>query len=250
MEISGIHALITGAGSGIGRETAIQLARRGAAVLSLIDVNAAGLAESVALVAAEGAKARATTCDVSDIAALVRAFEEAAAVQPIDLLFNNAGVVSGAHLYPEAEPARIEKLLAINVGAVIIGTQLAVAHMSGRGGVVINTVSTSCTNAGFRDILYSSSKAAVAQFTRASGQLHERTGVRICGVSPGLVDTPILDTTAGDRRAEWMTPILASHRAMPPLAIAEGVIRQFEDDGAVGTIIDVVSEDWFASRAA
>ena len=250
MKISGIHALITGAGSGIGRETAIQLARQGAALLSLVDVNAAGLAESVALVEQAGAKARATTCDVSDVAALTSAFADAAAVQPIDVLFNNAGVVSGAHLYPDAPADRIAMLMAININAVIIGTQLAVDHMTGRGGVVINTISTSCTNVGFRDILYSSSKAAVAHFTRASAQIHERTGVRVCGVSPGLVDTPILDTTAGDKRAEWMTPILANHRAMPPLAIAEGVIRQIEDDSAIGTIIDVVSEDWFANRAA
>jgi 3-oxoacyl-[acyl-carrier protein] reductase len=144
----------------------------------------------------------------------------------------------------------VAQVFAININGVVIGTQLAVEHMRGRGGVVINTVSTAHDNAGFRDILYSTSKAAVQQFTKAAAQIHEPTGVRVCGVSPGLVDTPILDTTGGDKRADWMVPILTNNRAMPPRAIAEGVVRQIEDDSAVGTIVAVVSDDWFAAQAA
>ena len=250
MKISGTHALITGGGSGIGRATAIAIAERGAAHLTLLDVNAAGLKETAKLVRQAGATATTITCDVSDAAALTRAFATAAEAAPIDIVYNNAGVVSGAHLFPVAPVERVAQIFAININAVVIGTQLAVEYMAGRGGVVVNTVSTAHDNVGFRDILYTTSKAAVNQFTKAAAQIHAPTGVRVCGVSPGLVNTPILDTTGGDRRAEWMVPILANNLAMPPHAIADAVVQQSEDDTAVGTIITIVSEAWFASRAA
>ncbi|HEX7849968.1 MAG TPA: SDR family oxidoreductase [Sphingomonas sp.] len=249
MEISGKHALVTGGGSGIGRATAIALAERGAAHVTLLDVNATGLDESADLVRQAGATAAAITCDVSDSAALAQAFAQAATAAPIDIVYNNAGVVSGAHLFPTAPSARIEQMFGININGVVIGTQLAVEHMAGRGGVVVNTVSTAHNNINFRDILYSTSKAAVAQFTQAAAQIEGPTGVRVCGVSPGLVDTPILDTTGGDKRADWMEPILANNRALPPRAIAEGVVKQIEDDGSAGTIL-VVAEEWFATETA
>jgi NAD(P)-dependent dehydrogenase (short-subunit alcohol dehydrogenase family) len=249
MDITGTHALITGGGSGIGRATAILLAEKGAKHITLVDVNATGLDESAELVRKAGAGATTVTADVSDAAALEQAFSKAATVAPIDIVFNNAGVVSGAHLFPTAPASRVQQVFGININGVVIGTQLAVEHMKGRKGVVINTVSTSYNNTAFRDVLYSTSKAAVAQFTQASAQIEEPTGVRVCGVSPGLVQTPILDTTGGDKRAEWMTPILANNRALPPLAIAEGVVQQIEDDGSAGTIL-TVREEWFEKANA
>lgn len=249
MNIVGRHALITGAGSGIGRATAVALAERGAAHLTLVDVNTAGLADTAQLVQAAGAATTLVTCDVSDADALSRAFASASAAAPIDIVHNNAGVVSGAQLFPATPAKRVQQIFGINIFGVVIGTQLAVQHMRGRGGVVVNTVSTAHNNVNFRDILYSTSKAAVKQFTEAAAQIAGPTGVRVCGVSPGLVDTPILDTTGGDRRADWMAPILQSNRALPPRAIAEGVVRQIEDDGSAGTIL-VVAEDWFADNAA
>jgi 3-oxoacyl-[acyl-carrier protein] reductase len=250
MDIAGTHALITGGGSGIGRATAILLAEKGGKHVTLVDVNAKGLDESADLVRKAGAKATVVVADVSDADALTKAFATAAAAAPIDIVFNNAGVVSGAHLFPTAPAARVEQVFGININGVVIGTQLAVAHMKGRKGVVINTVSTAHTNTTFRDILYSTSKAAVAQFTQASAQIEEPTGVRVCGVSPGLVQTPILDTTGGEKRAEWMTPILANNRALPPVAIAEGVVRQIEDDGATGTILTVADNWWAETEGA
>ena len=249
MDIAGKHALITGGGSGIGRATAIALADRGAARITLIDVNAAGLAESADLVRQAGAETTTHVCDVSDATALAQAFAQAAETAPLDIVYNNAGVVSGAHLFPTAPSARVEQVFGININGVVIGTQLAVEHMAGRGGVVVNTVSTAHNNTTFRDILYSTSKAAVAQFTQAAGQINEPTGIRVCGVSPGLVDTPILDTTGGDKRADWMEPIITNNRALPPRAIAEGVVRQIEDEGSAGTIL-VVADEWFDARAA
>ncbi|PKB13416.1 3-oxoacyl-[acyl-carrier protein] reductase [Novosphingobium kunmingense] len=238
----GKHALITGAASGIGRATALRLAAAGVGRLTLLDRDRAGIDEVARLVAAAGPQVASLSCDVSDVAALTAAFDEAAASAPIDMVFNNAGVVTGAPLFPAATTQRIAQVFAINVTGVVLGTQLAIQHMSGRGGVVINTVSTSHDNAGFRDVLYTTSKAAVYQFTRACAQFLEPTGVRVCGISPGLVDTPILDTTGGDRRAEWMTPILANNVALAPGAIADAVLEAWQDDSFIGEVRAVRAE--------
>ncbi len=249
MDIARKHALITGGGSGIGRATAILLAEKGATRITLVDVNAHGLDESADLVRSAGAEVTIAIADVSDPAALEQAFDQAAHAAPIDIVFNNAGVVSGAHLFPTAPHQRVSQVFGININGVVIGTQLAVKHMDGRGGVVVNTVSTAHNNTNFRDVLYSTSKAAVAQFTQACAQIEGPTGVRVCGVSPGLVETPILDTTGGAKRADWMEPILANNRALPPVAIAQGVVRQIEDDGSAGTIL-VVADAWFETQPA
>lgn len=244
MEISGKAALVTGGGSGIGRATALLLAQHGAARIALLDLNETGLAETKAEVEAAGATVSTHRCDVSDAAALTAAFDAFAADGPIDIVFNNAGIVSGARPFPDAEPADVARILNINVAAVMNGTTLAFKHMAGRGGVVINTGSTSHNNAGFRDIMYSTSKAAVVQFSRASGQFHATTGVRVCCVNPTLVDTPIIDTTGGDKCADWMEPVLANNRALPPVAIAEGVLSLIVDEEAIGKVIDVTLDSW------
>lgn len=243
MRIEGRSALVTGAGSGIGRATATLLARRGAARVGLVDVNRSGLEESAALVEAAGARASVHVCDVADPAALDATFAAFTAEGPLDIVHNNAGVVSGAHMFPGAAADRIARLFAINIEGVVIGTKLALEHMPG-GGVVVNTGSTAHNNTGFRDILYSTSKAAVVQFTGACGQLFATTGVRVCAVNPTLVDTPILDTTGGAACADWMAPVLANNRALPPEAIAEQVVALIEDDEAVGRVVDATLETW------
>lgn len=242
MSPAGRHVLVTGAASGIGRATALRLAKAGVARLSLLDRDSAGLDEVVRMVLASGAAVSAYPCDVSDPSVLTEIFARASAQAPLDMVFNNAGVVTGAPLFPDATDARIAQVFGINVNGVVVGTQLAIQHMRGRGGVVINTVSTSHDNTGFRDVLYTTSKAAVYQFTRACAQFLEPTGVRVCGISPGLVDTPILDTTGGDRRAEWMTPILSNNVALAPDAIAEAVLEVWLDDTFVGEVRAVRAE--------
>lgn len=243
MEATGIHALVTGAASGIGRACAVRLAAEGAARVSLLDVDAAGLAQTARRVEAAGATASIHAVDLADLVALEAAFVAATRdAGPPDLVLNNAGIVTGAPLFPQAEVLKIARIFAVNVSAMVLGTQLAVRLMEGRGGVVINTVSTAHDNAGFRDILYTTSKAAAYQFTRACGQIRESTGVRVCGISPGLVRTPILDTTGGDRRAEWMEPILAHNAALEPEAIAAAVIGALHDDSFVGEVRAVREE--------
>lgn len=239
MDIKGKNAIVTGAASGIGRAAAVMLAARGATDIALVDVNEAGLAETARLVAAHGATAKTHRLDLSDIPATEAWFLEHGAV---DILHNNAGVVSGLPQFPDVDASRIQWIVDVNVTSLIAATQIAVQAMRARGGgVIINTVSTVVLGTGFYDALYATTKAAVMMFTRCCASLKEDCNVRVAGILPGLVDTPILDTTGAGGKSDWMKTVLANNEACTPEDIAEGVVALIEDDSLAGG-------DWVAVR--
>lgn len=239
MDIQGKSAVVTGAASGIGRATAAMLAARGAAQIALVDVNEAGLAETARLVAAQGARATSHRLDLSDVAAAEAWFRTHG---DVDILHNNAGVVSGLPQFPDVDAPRIQRIIDVNLTSLIAATQIAVQAMRARGGgVIVNTVSTVALGTGFHDALYATTKAAVMMFTRCCAPLKAECNVRVAGVLPGLVNTPILDTTGAGGKSEWMKTVLANNEACTPGDIAEGVIALIEDDGLAGG-------DWVAVR--
>lgn len=239
MDIKGKRAIVTGSASGIGRATALMLAGRGAADIALVDIDGAGLEESARLVAALGGSARVHRLDLADIAATEAWFNEHGGV---DILHNNAGVVSGANQFPEMAADRIGWVVDINLTSLVVATQVAAQAMRARGGgVIVNTVSTVALGAGFRDAMYATTKAGVMMFTRCCASLKDEWNVRVAGVLPGLTDTPILHTTGGDRAADWMAPVLANNERCQPEDIAAAVIDLIEDDALAGG-------DWVAVR--
>lgn len=239
MDIKGKTAIVTGAASGIGRATAVALAERGAAAIALVDVNDIDLRETAGRVEAAGARATVHRLDLSDIAATEAWF---AAHGDVDILHNNAGVVSGLPQFPDVDAARIRWIIDVNVTSLIAATQIAVQAMRRRGGgVIVNTVSTVALGTGFYDAMYATTKAAVMMFTRCCAPLKAECNVRVAGMLPGLVDTPILDTTGAGGKSEWMEQVLANNEACEPRDIAGGVIALIEDDGLAGG-------DWLAVR--
>ena len=243
MDLAGSNAFITGGGSGIGRATAIGLAAAGARHVHILDVVESGARETAALVADAGAGATVHVVDVAQHQDLAAAFEVASRAGPLDIVFNNAGIVTGAHLFPDTPVERIQRIIAVNITAVVVGTQLAVAHMANRGGVVVNTASTTALHTRFRDYLYSMTKTAILSFTGSCAPLVESHKVRVTAVIPSLVATPILDTTGGDRRADWMEPVLADNFALEPEDVAAAVLQLIRDDHNAGGHV-VVDEEW------
>lgn len=234
MDINGKTALVTGAGSGIGRATAVMLAQKRARLIWLVDRERAA-AEETARLLPNGCEGRVQVLDVADFAALEAAFDEADAAGGLDIVFNNAGMVVGLQLFPETSPERVHAIVDVNLKAVIFGTQYAVRQMRKRGGgVVINTASSAALHTGFKDWLYTATKAGVLAFSKSCLPLKEAANIRVNTVLPGLVDTPILKTTGDGDFAEWMAPILANNRALQPQDIAEAVIRIIEDDEMAG----------------
>ncbi|MDY0006345.1 MAG: glucose 1-dehydrogenase [Spongiibacteraceae bacterium] len=185
-------ALVTGAGSGIGREVAIALAAGGARVV-VADVTPGG-AETVRRIEAQGGEALFVQTDVSDSAAV--AAMVAAAVDnfgQLDIAVNNAGI--DPEVAPEAswDEGILERVLAVNVKGLFLCVKHEIAAMLPRGsGAIVNLASAAGLVGVANKPAYTASKHAVVGLTRASALQYAGRGLRINAVCPGAVDTPML----------------------------------------------------------
>ena len=189
---SGSTALVTGAGSGIGRAVALALAAEGAHVVAA-GRTAASLDDTVALIEAQGGKALAVTADISrsaDAQALVRATVEHFGA--LDVAVNNAGVFRGGRPLADLDEEDWHNQLDTNVTGVFLALRAQVRQMRTQpsGGAIVNIAS----NIGMHTrrpgvAAYAASKAAVAALSRAAALDHIRDGVRINVVSPGATAT-------------------------------------------------------------
>jgi 3-oxoacyl-[acyl-carrier protein] reductase len=241
LKISGRTAFISGAAAGIGRATAVMFANKGAARIMLADVDEAGLAETAGLVRAAGAEAVMRRLDVTDGEALAAAFDTLAAEGGVDIVFNNAGILSGPPPFPDTPLARVKLVVAINFTAVIEATWHAIRIMkaAGKAGVIINTSSTGGLNPYLADAPYAATKAGVLMFSRSCGPLKESDGIRVNAVCPGVTNTPILAKTGGDKVADWLEPLLDQIHILAPEDIGAAVIGLIEDDEASGEFVVV-----------
>jgi len=185
-------ALVTGATSGIGRATALRLARDGARVLVAgRDADRAG--ECAAAIEAAGGEARSFLGDLGDpalcdaaVAAAVDAFGR------LDVLANVAGVMRRGDA-PATADADWRLLMTANVDAVFYLSRAAVRAMrEGGGGSIVNLGSTAGLVGSAGLAAYCASKGAVIQLTRAMALDHAAEGIRVNAVCPGAVDTPML----------------------------------------------------------
>ncbi|MFN2524314.1 MAG: SDR family NAD(P)-dependent oxidoreductase [Mycobacteriales bacterium] len=187
--------MVTGAASGIGRATALLLAREGATVYAL-DVNRDG---GEAVVAAAGGLVRFIHCDVSSRqdseTAVARVLQEQA---HIDLLVNNAGVMSFTSVV-ETEEHVWDKVLATNLTAGYRLARLCLPHMRS-GASIVNVSSVHAQRSTALVAPYAASKAALEAFTRVLSIEVAGAGIRVNAVAPGAIDTPLL----------WSNPNIAS----------------------------------------
>lgn len=234
MEIHGRIAIVTGAGSGIGRATAKALASEGASVL-LVDVDEVGGKETLQHIADKGGTALFHAADVSDAAGIDAMFAAAiGAFGGIDIVFNNAGIMAGSPDWPEMTLSRTQQIMGINALGVIMGTTVAVREMRKRGGgVIINTASMAVLMPSVHDPVYDASKAAVVMFTQSTAKLVAADNIRINAVLPGMTLTAIQNKSGdGTKPADWLAPALEQygHVALQPEAIAEVVCAMIRND--------------------
>jgi NAD(P)-dependent dehydrogenase (short-subunit alcohol dehydrogenase family) len=190
-------ALVSGAGSGSGRATARQLSREGYTIAGL-DLDSAGLGETVEAIRAEGGAAASYVVDVCDSSAMAEAIERICETQgPLVALVNNAGIgVAGTVV--DTSPEDWERVMAVNVTAVYQACRLAIPRMLANGhGVIVNVGSISGEVVGVRErAVYCASKAAVVGLTRTIAADYADRGIRANAICPGPVRTPWVEKMA------------------------------------------------------
>jgi meso-butanediol dehydrogenase/(S,S)-butanediol dehydrogenase/diacetyl reductase len=183
-------ALVTGAGRGIGRGIALELARLGADV-ALVDVAPHGINGVADEIAEIGSKATTFVADVSDRNQVFAAVDHAAsALGGFDVMVNNAGIALVGPI-SEVTPQELARLWAINVDGVLWGIQAAVSKFKelGRPGKVINA-SSIAGHEGFAMLgPYSATKFAVRALTQAAAKEHAADGITVNAYCPGVVGT-------------------------------------------------------------
>ena len=188
-------ALITGAGSGIGRETAVLFAAEGAKVV-VVDVNDAGGNETVTMVRAQGGDAVTVHADVSkaaDCEKMVRVAEET--YGKLNVMFNNAGIL---HQDDDNAMTTTEEVwdltMAINLKGVFLGCKFGIpALRRAGGGSIINTASfVALLGAATPQLAYTASKGGVLAMTRELAIVHARENIRVNALCPGPLRTELL----------------------------------------------------------
>ena len=229
--IQGKVAIITGAGSGVGRAASLLFARHGAKVVSA-DVDSMAVEATVAEVTAEGGTAIAKTCNVADPAAVDALVKFAVETfGRLDIMYNNAGITihtaAGSRRFVDAAQADIDRLYAVNVGGVINGCKAAIRQFEaqGGGGAIVNTASVAGL-IGYGSVIYGSTKGAVTTLTRSLALEIAGQGIRINSVCPAGMATKFMGVDLSSSEAA-RTSMGANHplgRVIEPIECANAAL--------------------------
>ncbi len=201
MRLAGKVAIITGAGSGIGREAALLFAREGAKVVVAEVADDSGH-RTVADIAAAGGTATFVHADVSraaDAQGMVAAAEKT--YGKLDVLFNNAGIFpANDGSVVDTDEETWDLVMRVNLKGVFLGSKYAIpAFLRAGGGSLINTASfVALMGAATAQIAYTASKGGVLSMTREIAVEFARKGIRANALCPGPVDTPLLADLLSD----------------------------------------------------
>jgi len=254
VRLAGKVALVTGAASGLGAETARRFASEGAAVM-LSDLNSTAGEAVAARIIASGGRAAFSAQDVSsedDWAATVTA--TTGAFGRLDILVNNAGIVGNQLDLMTHSLADWRRILAVNLDGVFLGMRAVGAVMAAQGGGSIINLSSILGKVGMANTsAYCASKGGVLMLTKAAAVEWAPLGIRVNSVHPGFIDTPMVADAlhAAENGNEMRSAIIAAHplgRLGVPREIADAIVFLASDEASFMTGAEMVVDGGYTAQ--
>ncbi|MCM2535105.1 SDR family oxidoreductase [Neobacillus pocheonensis] len=241
-------AVITGGASGIGRATCIKFIKEGAKVV-VADFNETTGVETVKMLKEQGGEAVFKKVDVSDFKQLEDLVNFTIETYGrIDTMFNNAGIGFSTPIL-ELEPTDYERIIKINQDGVYYGILAAGRKMKELDihGTIINTSSIFGFIANVNTFSYNASKGAVRLMTQTAALELAEYGIRVVGIAPGIVDTPIYDTAREKGLTDLITDKQMTKKFTQPADIANVVAFLASDEARAITGTTVLVDDGYTS---
>ena len=219
-------AVVTGAGSGIGRAIAVGYAREGAS-LAVLDINGEAARETAKQIADAGGKAQAFTLDVTDRAACrAMAAEVEAKVGRVSVLVNNAGIArrNGITADPDTVLKDWQDIMAINLNGVFNVTQAFLAQLRASKGRIVNlgSVQSFVHLRTPTSPAYTTAKHGVLGFTKALAAELGKDGVRVNAIGPGFIETPLNEKVRAANPA--LVKVFVDHTPLGRAGTAEDIV--------------------------
>jgi NAD(P)-dependent dehydrogenase (short-subunit alcohol dehydrogenase family) len=236
--LAGKRALITAAGSGIGRASAVLFAEHGAAV-AVADIDAAGAAETASMIAAAGGRAVAIEADASRWDSVQTMVERAVAeLGGIDVLFNNVGIGKRGHVH-ELEESDWDRIMDVTLKSVFLCSKAVVPHfLAQQRGAIVNTASTYGILAAPSFSTYCTAKAGVIMLTKTMA-LDYGPHIRVNCICPGVTNTPVIQGNiargGAAERERLETLNRALQRIAEPVEIARTALFLASDEASFVT---------------
>jgi len=238
MRLANKIAIITGAGSGMGKRASIIFASEGATVAA-VDINDEQVMDTVTEITAAGGKAIALHADVSKAEDVKRMVDETVAeLGTPNVLYNNAGIEGESNYLANMTEDQFDKVIAINLRGVFLGMKYTLPHMvKAGGGSVINQASIAGLIAVRGGAGYAASKAGVLALTRVAALEYGRYNIRVNAICPGAIETPMAQRIRGGEppKPKALQRISVFGRMADPDEIAKVALFLASDDASFAT---------------